>query len=305
MKKQDSNSKRIIKKRNKFNFFIFLKSKSSKITNKFISYDSYYFKKGSLAKDAPILKVNNITKEFSGFKALQNISFQIEKGERIGLIGGNGAGKTTLSEIIAGIDIPTKGNIEYGFDFTISHKENIGMQFQQSEYPSGLTVKDIVLFARNLRKLDISSKELLKFLKIFQMEDFYNRKVRSLSGGQKQKLNILLSLIHNPKLVILDELSTGLDISARDEIILFTNKLLKEKNISSILISHHMDEIKRLCNKVIILVKGKVKEIKLIKDIEKEYGSLDNYCKKVIGTKIEGKKQKKSFNTKKNFIIYK
>ena len=264
-----------------------------------------YFRKGSLDKNAPILKVNNVSKQFLDFKALKNISFEIKKGERIGLIGANGAGKTTLSEIIAGIDLPTSGYIEYGFDFDSSHKENIGMQFQQSKYPSGLTVKDIISFACNLRKLKISSEELLEFQKIFQMEDFFHRKVRSLSGGQTQKLNILLSLIHNPKIVILDELSTGLDISARDEIISFTKKLLKQKKISAILVSHHMEEIKALCNKVIILDNGKIKEIRKVKEIEEKYKTLGAYCKKIIIDSNIENNGKKFKQVKENYFSYK
>ena len=238
--------------------------------------------KGATSKDAPVLKVNNITKKFGHFYALNDISFEIAKGERIGLIGGNGAGKTTISEIIVGINKPTSGTIEFGFDFIHSPKEGIGMQFQQSNYPSGLTVKDIITFAINLRKLTITEEELKSLLETFQMGEFYKRKVRMLSGGQRQKLNILLSIIHNPKLVILDELSTGLDISAREEIINFTDKLLSKNNMSAILISHHMEEIKSLCSKVIILDHGKISEIKTIKDIEKKHGSLHNFSKKLI-----------------------
>ena len=295
MKKQEKNFGVSNKKSNFSRYFNFKRATENET----------FFKKGSLDKNAPILKVNNISKQFLGFKALENISFKVRRGEKVGLIGANGAGKTTLSEIIAGIDNPTSGNIEYGFDFVSSHKEQIGMQFQQSKYPSGLTVKDIVFFARNLRGLKMSHDELFKFLKIFQMEDFFHRRVRSLSGGQSQKLNILLSLIHNPKIVILDELSTGLDISARDEIISFTKKLLKEKKISAILISHHMEEIKEICDKVIILDNGKVREIRKIKEIEEKFGSLSTYCKKtIIDSNVENGFNKKK-QVKENYFIYK
>ena len=238
--------------------------------------------KGSTDESAPVLQVKNITKKFGSFEALKGVSFEVARGERIGLIGGNGAGKTTVSEIIAGINKPTSGSVIYGFEFDETPKEGIGMQFQQSTYPSGLTVKDIISFARNLRKLDMTNKELIGLLRVFQMEDFYGRKVRSLSGGQRQKLNILLSIIHNPKLVILDELSTGLDISAREEIIDFTDDLLTANNMSAILISHHMAEIKALCTKVVVLDNGEVRDIRLVSDIEKEHGSLGAYSKKLI-----------------------
>ena len=246
-----------------------------------------YIVRGSTSASAPVLRVKNLTKKFGDFVALDNVSFDVKRGERIGLIGGNGAGKTTATEIIAGINKPTSGKLEFGFDFVSNPKEGVGMQFQQSTYPSGLTVKDIISFAKNLRKLDLDQKALKELLDVFQMRDFYNRKVRSLSGGQRQKLNILLSIIHNPKLVILDELSTGLDISARENIIKFTDELLKRNNMSAILISHHMAEIKALCSRIILLDNGKVVDDKSVEEIEKKYGSLSEYSRKMIAISNE------------------
>jgi len=234
-------------------------------------------------KSSPnVIEIKNIRKVFGTFEALKGISFKVKKGERIGLIGGNGAGKTTVTEIIAGINKPTSGTILYGFDYKESPKEGIGMQFQQSTYPSGLTVQDIIGFAINLRKLSISKRELVDLLEVFQMTAFYKRKVRSLSGGQRQKLNILLSIIHNPQIVILDELSTGLDISAREEIIKFTDEFLAKRNMSAILISHHMAEISSLCSRVVVLDNGLVADIKTIDEIEKKYGGLSEYTRKLI-----------------------
>lgn len=240
-----------------------------------------------------ILKLTNVTKKFGSFVAVNNVSFELKAGERVGLIGGNGAGKTTISEMIAGINQPTSGKIDYGFKYKHKPQEGIGMQFQDSTYPSGLTVKDIITFARNLHKINMTNVELKSILESFQMDEFYNRKARSLSGGQRQKLNILLSVIHNPKLVILDELSTGLDIAAREDIIEFTDKLLRKNNTSAILISHHMAEIRDLCDRVIILDRGQILETKDIKTLEKEHGSLDKYMKKII--KDSNKKTREVF----------
>ena len=235
------------------------------------------------SKNSPnVVEIKNIRKVFGTFEALKGVSFAVKKGERVGLIGGNGAGKTTVTEIIAGINKATSGQILYGFDYKESPKEGIGMQFQQSTYPSGLTVQDIIGFAINLRKLSTTKRELAELLEVFQMTAFYKRKVRSLSGGQRQKLNILLSILHNPQLVILDELSTGLDISAREEIIQFTDEFLAKRHMSAILISHHMAEISALCSKVIILDNGAVADIKSIKEIETKHGGLEKYTRKLI-----------------------
>ncbi|CAM9112199.1 ABC transporter ATP-binding protein [Mycoplasma todarodis] len=238
--------------------------------------------KGPIGDNKPILKVKKVTKEYGELKALNNISFELMPGERVGLIGGNGAGKTTISEIIVGLNKGTKGTIEYGFDYKEQPQEKIGMQFQDSNYPSGLTIKDIIKFAINVHKIKISNKELTNLLNIFQMTDFYNRPSRSLSGGQRQKLNILLSVLHKPKLVIFDELSTGLDVLARDEIIKFSDTLLRQNGISAILISHHVEEIERICDKVIVLDHGKVMERASIADIKKEHGTLEEFLKKTI-----------------------
>ena len=237
---------------------------------------------GDTSPKAPIIKINNLTKKFGDFEALKNINMSMAKGERIGLVGGNGAGKTTLTEIIAGIQKPTSGTIEIGFKFEESPKEGIGMQFQQSTYPSGLTVKDIIQFAVSLRKLELTQDEINEFLEVFQIKQFYKRKVRSLSGGQRQKLNILLSMIHSPKLVILDELSTGLDISAREAIIKFTNQLLTKHKMSAILISHHMEEIESLCKRVVFMSGGEIVDVKTIDEVKKIAGSLSNYLRQII-----------------------
>ena len=231
-----------------------------------------------------ILEIKNLSKKFGKNLVLDNINLKIKKGEIIGLIGSNGAGKTTLSEIIVGISKQTSGSIKYNFQYKKTFKEKIGMQFQDSTYPSGLTVKNLILFARDLHRINISQAKLKQLLETFQMGNFYKRKVKSLSSGQRQKINILLSIIHNPEIVILDELTTGLDISAREEIISFTKKLIKERNISAILISHHMHEIEALSNKVVVLSEGKIVKESTIKDIEKKYKSLSNYMIKLISS---------------------
>uniref|UniRef100_A0A2C9LUA4 ABC transporter domain-containing protein n=1 Tax=Biomphalaria glabrata TaxID=6526 RepID=A0A2C9LUA4_BIOGL len=202
----------------------------------------------------------------------------------IGLIGANGAGKTTISEMIVGLNKPTSGKIEYGFKYHKVPQEKIGMQFQDASYPSGLSIKDIIRFAQKVHGLSMSNKELKDLLKVFQISDFYNKKPRSLSGGQRQKLNIFLSILHKPELIVLDELSTGLDISAREEIISFTKKLIKASGmsaISAIVISHHMGEIEELCGRLIILDRGTIKLETTVEELTKKQ-SLSDYMRTLI-----------------------
>ena len=274
-------SKKIVIKTNTVN----KKHKAKKIdktkTNKSVKSNNEHGKVIK-ANEGIVLSVDNVSMKFGNFTALDKVSFEIKKGESIGIIGANGAGKTTISEIIVGINKQTSGEIRYGFEYDKTPKEKVGMQFQDSSYPSGLKVKNIIKFARRIHGNKIPEKQIKQMMDVFQMRDFYNRRARSLSGGQRQKLNIFLSVIHKPELVILDELSTGLDISARKNIIQFTQKLLKENGISSILISHHMNEIRSLCKRVIVLSKGKVINISSIKKIEEEHKSLDLYMEKLI-----------------------
>ncbi len=257
---------------------------------------SKHIRRGKNGPHAPVLKVIELTKKFGDFVAVDKVSFEISRGERIAIIGANGAGKTTVTEIIAGLSKPSEGTVEYGFEFKDSPQEGIGMQFQKSDYPSGLTVKDMICFADNLRKIKTTPERMNELLEKFQMEDFYKRKAKNLSGGQKQKLNILMSVLHKPRLIILDELSTGLDISAREEIIDFTDDLLKQEKMSAIVISHHFEEIEKLCSRIIAMDRGKIVDIASVPAIIKEYGSLEKYAKKLInqGNKIAKEEQSKT-----------
>ena len=229
-----------------------------------------------------VLELKNVTMKFKSFKALDNVSFSIKQGERVALLGANGAGKTTVTEIIAGINKQSSGKISYGFKYDKSPSEKIGMQFQISNYPSGLTVSDMITFAIKLRHINITKKKLQNLLETFQMEDFYTRKAKSLSGGQRQKLNILMSVLHDPELIIFDELSTGLDAFARENIINFADSIIGRKKVSAIFISHHMEEVEKLCDRVIVMDRGRIIEKTSVDSIKSKYNSLDTYIKKVI-----------------------
>lgn len=226
---------------------------------------------------SPIIEIKNLTKKFGNFEANKDFNLKIFNGERIGIIGANGAGKTTFVEQLIGISKPTSGQIIYNFPFSKSPQEKMGMQFQESSYPEGLNVKDIIDFSMKIYGVKINKKNLNNLLKRFQVADFYKKSAKSLSGGQQQKLNVLLAIIHNPKVVILDEISTGLDVSAREEIINYVDKITIERKITTILISHNMNEIERLCSRVVLLENGKIKEINEVKEIKKNYQTLDHY----------------------------
>ncbi len=257
--------------------------KFRKLLSKFM-YNTY--RKESNMTTKPIIEVKDLVKKFGHKIANDHISFSIQKGERVGIIGANGAGKTTLVEQIIGTSKPTAGEIIYGFEYKKTPQEKMGMQFQTSSYPEGLTVKDVIDFSLDIYGSTIKQKDLEELLKVFQIHDFYKAKAKGLSGGQQQKLNVLLAIAHNPELVILDEISTGLDILAREEIVGYVDKITRAKNMTTILISHHMSEIEMLCDRVIILSQGKIKAEDSINNIQKKHGSLGEFMKEIIGEEL-------------------
>ncbi|MGL5732843.1 MAG: ATP-binding cassette domain-containing protein, partial [Metamycoplasmataceae bacterium] len=169
-----------------------------------------------------LIDVVNLRKDFGKLKhaktVLQNITFKIREGEALGILGANGAGKTTLVEILAGLNKQTSGEVNYLFDYKKSYLEEVGIQFQESSYPPGLSVKEIIAFVIEIYGTKIDDNELNALIHIFGINEFYKKHASSLSGGQQQRLNALLALIHKPKVLFLDEISTGLDITIRTKI---------------------------------------------------------------------------------------
>ena len=229
-----------------------------------------------------IIEVKDLIKKFGNKVANNKISFDVYKGERLGIIGANGAGKTTLVEQLIGVSKPTKGEIKYNFKYLKTPQERMGMQFQDSSYPEGLTVKDIIDFSLEIYGSQLKKSELMDMLKKFQIEDFYKAKAKGLSGGQQQKLNVFLAIIHKPEIVILDEISTGLDISAREEIIGYIDEITTKEKMTTILISHQMAEIERLCSRIIVLSKGKILYDDSIVNLKKKFKSLELLARDVI-----------------------
>ncbi|MDR2821773.1 MAG: ABC transporter ATP-binding protein [Mycoplasmataceae bacterium] len=214
-------------------------------------------------KGQVLVELKNVRKEY-GQKdkkvvAIADLSFKIIEGENISLVGANGAGKTTAVEMIMKINNPTKGHIYYPF---VSKKDKVnkylGIQFQDSIYPQYISVKSIVNFIINAYNLHIKENELKELVEAFKIEKFYTRRASALSGGQSQRLNILLALLHKPKVVILDELSTGLDITTRNEFKKFIKLYAKKHHITIVLISHDSGEIFDMTDKILILKAGKV-----------------------------------------------
>ena len=217
-----------------------------------------------------IVQVENLNLSYKNIKAVQNISFSVKPGEILAVIGQNGSGKTSTVECIEGLRKPDSGSIQvFGKDPWLHRQEvykEMGVQLQESEYPPKIKVEEqCKLFASFYERP--ADWELL--LKQLGLEEKRKRPIHKLSGGEKQRLSILLSLMGRPKLLILDELTTGLDPEVRQNMWAgFCN--IKESGVAIIMVSHYLDEVETLADKILYLEKGKQKFLGTKKDF-REY----------------------------------
>ena len=202
------------------------------------------------------IQVNNLTKSFSGRKVINDLSFEVYKGEVFALLGHNGAGKSTTIDLILGLKSPDEGNATIlGMD-AVKHRkkifEKVGVQLQHTEYQNMMTVEEACMEYASLYKKPSDYKALLHS---FGLSDLKKSYINKLSGGEKQKLSVVLALIGNPEIVFLDELTTGLDVAARREV-WRTLKHLKEKGLTIFLTTHYMEEAEALCDRVCLIKSG-------------------------------------------------
>jgi len=207
---------------------------------------------------ASAISVQGLTKAYGDFQAVRGIDFEVAEGEVFGLLGPNGAGKTTTVEILEGLRARTGGVVSVlGLDPGIevkSLKDNIGVCLQATNLPEKITLKEAVILFGAFYSRNTDPDQLLKRL---QLWDKRNAQYSQLSGGQKQRLALALALINDPKLVFLDEPTTGLDPQVRLEI----HNLIEEmraENKTILLTTHYIEEAERLCDRVAIVDEGKV-----------------------------------------------
>ncbi len=220
-----------------------------------------------------MLKVKNISKSYGSNLAVDNLSFTVKDGEIFGLLGANGAGKTTTFRIIMGLLEADNGTVtldDKKIDYTVTNK--IGFVTEERSLLTKMTVKDQIVYYGILKGMreEIILERLDEWLKKFKIEEYKNRKIKELSKGNQQKIQFISAVINEPKLLILDEPFTGLDPI---NVEMFKQAIyeLQKKGCSIIFSSHQMEHIEMFCEKLIILVKGKVVLEGYLKDIKKEY----------------------------------
>ena len=201
----------------------------------------------------PAVSVNGLTKSFSGRRVVDGLSFQVQKGEVFALLGHNGAGKSTTIDLILGLKAPEEGSARIlGMDAARHRKqvfERVGVQLQNTQYQSSITVEEACIEYASLYAAPADYPQLLEQ---FGLDALRKSFVSKLSGGERQKLSVVLALIGNPEIVFLDELTTGLDVVARREV-WRTLKQLKEQGLTIFLTTHYMEEAEALCDRVCII----------------------------------------------------
>lgn len=203
-----------------------------------------------------IVEVEELNLRYKNIHAVRNVSFSVRSGEVLAVIGQNGSGKTSAVECVEGLRRPDSGRIQVFGKDPWTHRSEVygemGVQLQEAEYPLKIRVEELCRLFAGFYKRPADWNLLLKQL---DLDEKRKRPVHKLSGGEKQRLSILLSLMGRPRLLILDELTTGLDPEVRQNMwISFEN--IRKSGIAIIMVSHYLDEVETLADKILYLEKG-------------------------------------------------
>jgi ABC-2 type transport system ATP-binding protein len=242
--------------------------------------------------DKKIISVQNLVKKYGDFEAVKSISFDVFEGEIFGLLGPNGAGKSSTLEIMETLRNKTAGSIVVdGFDLDkdpASIKKVIGVQLQSSGFYPGLTLVELIKLFGGLYNKPVDPMALLEKV---NLTDKAKNKVKELSGGQKQRFSIATTLINNPRVIFLDEPTTGLDPQARRNLWDLIRDI-RNQGTTVIITTHYMDEAEELCDRIAIMHEGRIVKM----------DSPENMIDELVSNGFERKKQVKSANLEDVFL---
>lgn len=228
--------------------------------------------------DHPVIEVQEVYKSFKEVKAVQGVSFVIEEGKFMALLGPNGAGKTTMVEMIEGIQKPDSGKIWIAGKNWKDNKDEIhpliGLSLQETHFIDKLTVGETLMLFASFYGL--GKKRVDEVIDIVALDEKRKAYVVNLSGGQRQRLALGIALLNKPRVLLLDEPTTGLDPNARREVWSILGRLKEESKTSMILTTHYMEEAEQLCDHIIIMDHG----------IILKEGSVDQLLKDEEGRKV-------------------
>ena len=264
-----------------------------------------------------MIKVCNLTKEFKtnkkypGFKgaikslfsteytvtsAVDNMNFEIEEGEVVGYIGSNGAGKSTTIKMMTGILTPTSGKVEVNgiipYENRTENAMNIGVVFgQRTQLWWDLPLSETFSLLRDIYSVSSEDfKERMKFFnEVLEIDEFMLRPVRTLSLGQRMRADLAASLIHNPKILYLDEPTIGLDVVVKEKVRNAIKQINKKYNTTVILTTHDLEDIEELCDRIIIIDKGVKIYDGSLSEIKEKYGYMTNVSILIKKNELEDK----------------
>ena len=227
----------------------------------------------------PVVEVRNLTKRFQGFTAVDNISFDIKKGEILGLLGPNGAGKTTTIHMLLGLITPTVGSIHmFGLDLA-KHREAILQQVNFSStyisMPFSLTVEENLKVIARLYGLKNIQQRINDIVKKLEMEEIRHKLTRKLSSGQMSRLTLAKALMTEPKVLFLDEPTASLDPDIVNKIKSFLKEYQRSEGLSILYTSHNMREMEEMSDRIIFLQRGKIVAEGTAPEIIQRYGQRD------------------------------
>ncbi len=206
----------------------------------------------------PVITVEHLKKSYGSFLAVKGISFTVEEGEIFGLLGPNGAGKSTTLEILETLREKSSGRVLVGgFDLDeqpAEIKKIIGVQLQTSGYYPGLNLEELIHLFAGLYNRPADPAALLRMV---NLEEKAKSKFKELSGGQKQRFSIATTLINRPRIIFLDEPTTGLDPQARRNLWALIREI-RQQGTTVIITTHYMDEAEQLCDRIAIMDEGKI-----------------------------------------------
>ena len=282
-----------------------------------------YIKVDGISKSFKVTKRNSglksalksfFKREYITIDAVKNISFEIDKGEIVGYIGPNGAGKSTTIKMLCGILLPTAGNIRVNgmnpFADRQKYVSNIGVVFgQKSQLAWDIPAEDTFDLLKDIYRLDEKryQKNKEELIKLLDIEEVIKKPVRSLSLGQRMRCEIVASLLHEPKILFLDEPTIGLDAKSKKIVRDFILKINKEKKVTIMLTTHDMIDIDKLANRIILIGKGQILYDGSLSKLKSKYGSYKsitiNTKEKIENIKLKGLINKKKNDNGYNFII--
>lgn len=241
-----------------------------------------------------IIEVKGLTKKFKDFKAVDDISFHVKKGEIFAFLGPNGAGKTTTIKMLTTLLYPSSGEILINSFNPIKHQNSVrksfGIVFQDPSLDDELSALDNLEFHAVLYHVDwkIAQERINHLLKIVELEDRKHDKVKTFSGGMKRRLEIARGLIHHPKILFLDEPTIGLDPQTRNFLWNYIKELNVKEGMTVFLTTHYMDEAERMADRIAIIDHGKIIAVGSPDELKKKTKTknLEDAFLKLTGKKI-------------------